>query len=202
MRFLLIDHLSERKIMFKNMRFVWFICALFLVFMGCGLFEQTDEANKITEEINTLGNKYNQMSGSTTELFNKLLTDNLAKVSDLKDYKNKNSAEFDELVKTLETQKKLAQEMADKYSPVLKLKLSDTFKEYIRTNQQVSEKHAESDKQMLDFIQAFLDTDDVDKVNKLIEDFDKESVKLNKEIEDLKQKAKQIAKDNPTEIEQ
>jgi peptidoglycan hydrolase CwlO-like protein len=180
----------------------WFLCLLILVFVvvGCGLGEQTDEANKMTEEINQIGQKFNEGSEKTTNLFNKLFGDNYEGVADLKKYKSDNSADFDELVKLLDQQIRYSKDSADKGSEILKLTLDEKFKDYISTNVEINKKTGESDQLMLDFVKSFLDSDDIGKANEIISDYEKKAKELNKEIDELKQKAEKIQKENPDAI--
>ncbi len=183
--------------MLKNFRYVGLVCILAFVFAAC---DQADEANKINVETNALINKYNANNDKKVDLYNKLLGSDLNGVTDIKAYQEKNSAEFDELEKSIEGQLKLSKETVEQYSPIIKLDVPDAYKEYAKANLAVHDKRIEVDQSMLDFVKSFIETDDIDELNKMIEDRNTEMGKLDKEMEDLEAKVAQIEKDNPDDI--
>jgi hypothetical protein len=176
------------------------VCLLAFVIIGCGLSDQSDEANKINSEVNDLIVKYNENNKKKDNLYNKLFVKDLKGVTDLKEFKKEHSEEFDELTKSIESQLKLSKEIAEKYAPILNLQISEKFKEYAKTTLDVRKKGIEVDQEMLNFVKIFLETDDIDKVNELMKDRDKQIEKFNKELEDLDKKTEQIKKDNPDDI--
>jgi hypothetical protein len=187
--------------MLKSIRYGLLICLFAYALAGCDLLsDQTDEANKINGETNTLIDKYNAATSTRTKLFNDLLGENMKGVSDIKAYQEKNSAEFDELQKSIESQIKLSKEIVDKYSPILKLKVSDKYKEYAQANLKVHEKRVEGNQMMQDFVKSFLATDDIDKVNAMIDENNKKTDEFNKAMDELEKKSDQILKENPDEF--
>ena len=176
---------------------------------ACGLGEQTDEANKLNGEVNVITEKKNELKVKSNELFNELLVynlnellvDNLTKVEDIKAYKEKNKSKFDELISLLGQIEKLEAEAIDKNEQALKLKLSEKYKEYLGIEIQQNQKNNESVKLLVSFIKEFLQTNDVDKINKLEEDFYKQNADIRKEADKLSEKGKQFVKDNPKVFE-
>jgi len=167
---------------------------------ACGLGEQTDEANKLNDEANVIIEKQNELKAKTGELFNELLGDNLTKVEDIKAYKEKNKSKFDELISLIGQVERLGAELTDKYEQAYKLKLPEKYKEYLGIRIQEIKKRADGHKLYVPFIKEFLQTNDVDKINKLMEDFNQQTADIAKEADKLSEKAGQIAKDNPNVI--
>jgi predicted house-cleaning noncanonical NTP pyrophosphatase (MazG superfamily) len=130
-------------------------------------------------------------------LLDELLGDNLTKAEDYKAYKEKNKSKFDELISLSGQIERLAAESMDKYEQVLKLKLPEKYKEYTSIKIQEFKKRADLHKLIAPFIKEFLQTNDIDKINKLIEDFNKQSADMLEEADKLSEKAGQFAKDNP-----
>jgi len=164
---------------------------------ACGLSEQTDEANKLNDEAGVILEKENDLTDKSNELLDELLGDNLTKAEDYKAYKEKNKSKFDELISLSGQIERLAAESMDKYEQVLKLKLPEKYKEYTSIKIQEFKKRADLHKLIAPFIKEFLQTNDIDKINKLIEDFNKQSADMLEEADKLSEKAGQFAKDNP-----
>jgi uncharacterized protein YoxC len=167
---------------------------------ACGLGEQTDEANKLKDEANVILDKENDLTDKSNELFDDLLGDNLTKVKDFKAYKEKNKSKFDELISLNGQIERLAAESTDKYEQILKLKLPEKYKEYMDIKIQEFKKRADGHKLVAPFIKEFLQTNDVDKLIKVMEDFNRQTADIAKEAAKLSEKAGQIAKDNPKVI--
>jgi hypothetical protein len=158
---------------------------------------QIDEANKLNDEAGVILEKENDLTYKSNELLDELLGDNLTKAEDYKAYKEKNKSKFDELISLSGQIERLAAESMDKYEQVLKLKLPEKYKEYTSIKIQEFKKRADLHKLIAPFIKEFLQTNDIDKINKLIEDFNKQSADMLEEADKLSEKAGQFAKDNP-----
>jgi hypothetical protein len=158
---------------------------------------QIDEANKLNDEAGVILEKENDLTNKSIELLDELLGDNLTKAEDYKAYKEKNKSKFDELISLSGQIERLAAESMDKYEQVLKLKLPEKYKEYTSIKIQEFKKRADLHKLIAPFIKEFLQTNDIDKINKLIEDFNKQSADMLEEADKLSEKAGQFAKDNP-----
>ncbi len=158
---------------------------------------QIDEANKLNDEAGVILEKENDLTNKSNELLDELLGDNLTKAEDYKAYKEKNKSKFDELISLSGQIERLAAESMDKYEQVLKLKLPEKYKEYTSIKIQEFKKRADLHKLIAPFIKEFLQTNDIDKINKLIEDFNKQSADMLEEADKLSEKAGQFAKDNP-----
>ncbi len=167
---------------------------------ACGLGEQTDEANKLKDEVNVLIKKHSELAVKAGELFDDLLGDNLTKVKDIKAYKEKNKSKFDELISLIGQVERLGAELTDKFEQASKLKLPEKYKEYLGIKIQESKKRADGHKFTISFTKEFLQTNDVDKINKLMEDFNQQTADIAKEADKLSEKARQLAKDNPNVI--
>ena len=164
---------------------------------ACGPGEQTDEANKLNDEAGVILEKENDLTYKSNELLDELLGDNLTKAEDYKAYKEKNKSKFDELISLSGQIERLAAESMDKYEQVLKLKLPEKYKEYTSIKIQEFKKRADGHKLVAPFIKEFLQTNDVDKLIKVMEDFNRQTADIAKEAAKLSEKAGQIAKDNP-----
>jgi len=162
---------------------------------------QIDEANKLVDEANVITEKKKELLAKSNELFIELLGDNLTKVEDIKAYKEKNKSKFDELINLTGQIERLGAESTDKYEQASKLKVSEKYKEYLGIKIQEIKKRTDAHKLVVPFIKEFLQTNDVDKINKLIDDFDKQNTDVTKEIDELSEKAEQFAKDNPKVFE-
>jgi len=167
---------------------------------------QMVKANKLLDEPNVITKKQNELIVKATELFNELFHDNLAKAEDIetyedvKAYKEKNKSKFDELISFYGQIERLAAESIDKYEQILKLKLPEKYKEYMDIKIQEFKKRADGHKLVAPFIKEFLQTNDVDKLIKVMEDFNRQTADIIKEAAKLSEKAGQIAKDNPKVI--
>lgn len=78
-----------------------------------------------------------------------------------------------------------------------KLNLSEKYKEYLNVKTQELKKRADAHKLDVSFVKEFLQTNDADKFNKPIEDYNKKSTNITEEIDELSEKGRQIIKDNP-----
>lgn len=164
---------------------------------ACGPGEQTDEANKLNDEAGVILEKENDLADKSNQLLDELLGDNLTKAEDIKAYKEKNKSKFDEVIILTGQIEKLKAESMDKYEQILKLKLPEKYKEYLGIKIQEFKKRDDANKLVVPFIKEFLQTNDIDKINKIIEDFNRQTADIAKEANELSEKAGQFAKDNP-----
>jgi len=164
---------------------------------ACGPGEQTDEANKLNDEAGVILEKENDLADKSNQLLDELLGDNLTKAEDIKAYKEKNKSKFDEVISLTGQIEKLKAESMDKYEQILKLKLPEKYKEYLGIKIQEFKKRDDANKLVVPLIKEFLQTNDIDKINKLIEDFNRQTADTAKEANELSEKAGQFAKDNP-----
>ncbi len=180
---------------------VWLVWMLLIgLSLACGLGDQTDEANKLVDEANAIIEKNNELIDKSNKLFDELMGDNLTKVKDIEAYKEKNKSKFDELISLKEQIEKSGAESTDKFEQASKLKVSKEFKEYLRIKIQELNKRNDANKLVAPFVKAFLQTKDVDKINKQIEDYEKEFADIARETDELMKKGEQFEKDNPDTI--
>ena len=158
---------------------------------------QIDEANKLNDEAGVILEKENDLADKSNELLDELLGDNLTKVEDFRAYKEKNKSKFDEVISLTGQIEKLKAESMDKYEQILKLKLPEKYKEYLGIKIQEFKKRDDANKLVVPLIKEFLQTNDIDKINKLIEDFNRQTADIAQEANKLSEKAGQFAKDNP-----
>lgn len=168
--------------------------------LACGLGDQSDEANKLVNEANAIIEKNNELTLKSNSLFAELMGDNLSKVNDIEAYKKENKLKFDELISLSEQIEKLGAESIGKFEQASQLKVSKEYKEYLNIKIQELKKRTDRDKLNAPFVKAFLQTKDVDKINKQIEDYEKQSTDTTKEADEWLKKAEQFEKDNPGSI--
>jgi len=161
---------------------------------------QIVKANKLVDEGNVINDKNRELIGKSRDLHVELFGDILAKVEDIKAYKEKNKSKFDELINLFGQVERLNAEITDKYEQASKLKVPEKYKEYVGIKIQEFKKRNVGYKFLISFIKEFLQTNDVDKINKLMVDLDKQATDIGKEAAKLSEKAGQIAKDNPKVI--
>lgn len=179
----------------------WLVLVLLIgLSLACGLNDQSDEANKLVDEANAIIEKNNVLVDKSNKLFTELMGDNLTKVKDIEAYKEKNKSKFDELISLKEQIEKSGAESTDKFEQASKLKVSKEYKEYLDIKIQELKKRADAHKLIAPFVKAFLQTKDVEKINKQIEDYEKESAAIAKEADDLLKKVEQFEKDNADTI--
>jgi hypothetical protein len=183
----------------KHISIVLLALSLCLI-VACGLGDQTEEANKLVDEANVLISKSNELSPKSNKLFTELLGDNLTKVEDLVEYKEENKAKFAELTTLSDQIDKLGSETIEKFEQASKLKLDEKYKDYLIIKIQELRKRSEGDKLTTPFVKTFLDTKEVGKINKQIEDYNKKTSDIGNEADELMKKADQIVKDNPNTI--
>ena len=178
---------------------IWLIM-LTALSLGCSLNDQSDEANKLVDEANVIIEKYNTGTEKLDALFNELFGDNLTQVEDFKAYKEKNKSKFDEVISLSEQIEKMGIEIINKFEQASELKLSEKYKEYLKLRIREIKKRTDAYKLHAPFVEKILQTNDVDKINRQIEDYNNQIAEITKEIDALAEKARQIAKDNPDEI--
>lgn len=178
------------------------ILVILMVGIGaaCDLIDQTTEANKLIDDANALIEKNNVISTRSGAIFDELFGENVTKVTDFKEYQKENKSKFDELIKINEEREKLSADVVAKFEEAAKLKVGDKYKEYLDAKVLELKKRGEVQKLVIPFTKSFLDTTDVDKLSKLIEDFDKKAIDLGNEADELMKKTAQIEMDNPDVI--
>lgn len=186
--------------MLKNINALLTAVLLIGLSLACSIGEETDAANKLVDEANAVIKTYNEATVKSGKLFTELLGDNLTKVEDLEAYKTQNKARFDELLSLNGQIEKSGAEAIEKFEAASKLKVDEKFKEYLTVKVQEFKKRAEADKLTAPFVKSFLEAKDVEKMDKLIGDYNKKSAETVKESEELMKKADQIVKDNPNSI--
>lgn len=164
------------------------------------LMDQTDEANKLVGEATALIDQSNKIVLKSNDLFTELFGANLSQADDAEKYKRDNKAKFDELIAASGEIEKSSNEIIGKLEQASKLKLNQIYKQYLELKLQEHQKRLEGEKLTVPFIKSFLEIKDVEKMNELIEEYDKQTAAVEKESADLKQKADQIVKDNPNLI--
>ncbi len=165
------------------------------------LDDETAEVNKTIDQVNVLIPKYNDLLTRSNALYNDLMTDNWRdaanKAKNLPAYKEKNKARFDELIDFRVQLDKTSTEVMESYDKASKLKSFDEIREYMALNLQAWKKTQERDKLMAPFVKAALASKDGAEYNKLLEEFDKNREKLEKEDDDQKKKVEQYEQDHP-----
>ncbi len=183
--------------MFKKNRTWLMLMVLIGLSLACDINAQMDKANKLMDDVDVITENYIELNVKANELFIELLGNNLTKVEDIKAYKEKNKSKFDELINLFGQVERLNAEMTDKYEQASKLKVPEKYKEYVGIKIQEFKKRNVGYKLLISFIKEFLQTNDVDKINKLMVDLDKQATDIAKEADKLSEKARQLAKDNP-----
>jgi len=182
-------------------KFIWFVLVSAVSLgIACGLGEQTEEANRLVDEANVVIEKNNELIEKTDGIFMDLFGDNLTAVKDFKAYKEKNKTKFDEVIKITGQIEKQDAEVTDKFQQASRLKLNEKYKEYLNIKIQEMQKRTDSHKLVVPFVKKFLETNDVDEINVLIENYNNESAAFNKEVDELSDKGTQIEKENPNVI--
>lgn len=188
------------KCMLKRKNNLWLILSVLLCFgLACNLGDQTDEANKFVGEANTLISQSNEKTLKANALFTELLG-SLSAVDNLEAHKKNNKAKFDELIGLYEQIEKSGSEVVTKFESASKLKVGEQYKKYLDAKLLELKKRVESDKTSAPFVKSFLETKDVDKVNKLIDDYNAKTEADSREADELMKKADLIAKENPDKI--
>ena len=176
------------------------LCLVLMVILSFGLaceMEQTAEANKLVNEANVQIGKYNELAPKINTLFKELFGTGNKDAEEIEAFKKDNKAKFDELLSLGEQSSKAATDAADKFEPATKFKLNDKYKEYLNLKVQEWRKRAENEKLLAPFIKSYLESKDVDKINTLIDDYNKKNAAVVKESEEIEKKGDQIQKDNP-----
>jgi peptidoglycan hydrolase CwlO-like protein len=184
-----------------TMKTIWLIIIAALgLSMACGLGGQTDEANKLVNESNEIIKANNDDNIKAGKLVSELLGENLKKVEDFEEYKTTNKAKFDELTALNAKIEKGGADAVAKFEQAAKLKIDDKFKEYLTAKVAEWNKRGEYDKLTSSLVKDFLAAKDAGKIDSLLGDYNKKSSEIQKQVEDLMNKADKIAKDNPGSI--
>ena len=165
--------------------------------LACGLIDQTAEANKIVGEANALIAQDNRKVPELSKLFNDLLGSGLSTVRDLEAYKKENQAKFDQLTKLSGELEKSGDETAAKFDQASKLKLNEKYKQYLELKSQEHKKRTDSIRLVAPLAKSFLETKEIDKINQMLDDYNKNSEQLENQYNDLEKQSDKIAKDNP-----
>lgn len=176
------------------------VCMAVGLNLACSFGDQTGEANKLIDEANSVIKTNNEKIIKSSTLTNELLGGNLASAEDIDEYKTTNKAKFDELVSLSDQIEKSDAEIVEKFEQASKMKLDETYKKYLEAKTAEFKKRGEGNKLTAPLVKAFLQTKDVDAVNKQIEDYNKKFSANVKESDELMKKADQIAKENPNSI--
>lgn len=187
--------------MLKNHKVNGLLIILTISFvMACGLGDQTDEANKIVGEANKMIMEDNQQTVAANLLFQQLLGASLSTVDNVESYKKANKTKFDDLTVKFSEMEKNEAVIVDKFRQASQLKLNEKYKQYLELKTQEFTKQAEATKLVNPLIKSFLETNDVDKINAQLDDYNAKHETIRKEAEAIQAQADQIAKDNPTLI--
>lgn len=168
--------------------------------LGCGLTDQTDEANKLVTEANKMIMEDNQKTVAANLLFDQLLGSGLSSVENVESYKKENKTKFDELSAKFGELEKNEPVIIDKFRQASQLKLNEKYKQYLELKVQEFSKQSEATKLINPLINSFLETKDIDKINSLLDDYNAKRDAIAKETEAFQKQADQIASDNPTLI--
>lgn len=168
--------------------------------LGCGLMDQTGEANKLVTEANKMIMEDNQKTLAANILFDQLLGSGLSSVEDVDAYKKENQAKFDDLSNKFGELEKNEPAIIDKFRQASQLKLNEKYKQYLELKVQEFSKQSEATKLINPLIKSFLETKDTDKINALLDDYNVKRDTINNEVQSIQKQADQIAKDNPTLI--
>lgn len=101
------------------------------------------------------------------------------------------------MISLREQSDKLGIESADKFEQASKLKISKEYKEYLSLKNQELKKLNDTRSLMTVYVKEFLQTKDVDKHNKQLNEYEKKREDSQKEIDELSNKIDQFEKDNP-----
>lgn len=186
----------------KHKQWLAFLILIIGLSSGCGLIDgELDEANKLVAESNATTPKFNEVLTKSNDLFNELLGDNWVNAKDAEAYKEQNKSRFDDLLSLREQLEKLSNEQTDKLEKASKLNISKEFKEYLSLLIQIEKKRKEHRDFMAPYIKTFLQTKDINEINKLGEERRKKEEVLTKEADELDKKLEQFKKDNPYLLE-
>jgi hypothetical protein len=167
--------------------------------MGCGLMDQTDEANKIVTEANKMIMEDNQQTIATNLQLQQLVTA-MTSAANFESYKKENKAKFDDLMAKFNEMEKNETTIVEKFRQASQLKLNEKYKQYLELKVQEFSKQVEATKLVNPLIKSLLETSDTEKINAQLDAYDAKNETIRKEAEAIQTQADQIAKDNPTLI--
>lgn len=167
---------------------------------GCGLLEQTADANKLVVEANGLIVQDNQQAISANIQLQELLGTGLSDTEDLAKYKRENQAALDELAAKFTRIEQNEALITEKFRQASQYKLNEKYKQYLDLKTQEFAKQTETAKLVNPLIASFREAQDTAQVIARLDEFDVKYESLRREIVDLQAQSDQIAKANPTLI--
>lgn len=178
------------------------LAVLMLIFMGLACSgDETEKANGLVDEANkfiTEANKNVEQAGTKGGEFDK----KVAAMKEEDDKKDVSDFSKKELVPIYDSMKDNFQKASEKFEAASKLKLNDKFKEYLETKAAEMKKRADYANELKTIPKALDDAknkkDYEDAVAKALENIKK----IQKDAQDLADKATKIQKDNPNVMKQ
>lgn len=167
--------------------------------LGCGLTDQTEDANKIVAEANTMIMANNQQTIAANAQLQQLVTA-MSSAASFESYKKENKAKFDDLMAKYSEMEKNEATIVEKFRQASQFKLNEKYKQYLELKVQEFSKQAEATKLVSPLIKSFLETNDTQKINAQLDAYDAKNEAIGKEALAIQAQADQIAKDNPTLI--
>lgn len=167
---------------------------------SCGLLDQTQDANKLVGEANVLIAQDNKKMLELNNLFGELLGANLITVKDLEVYKKTNQARFDQLTAMSGELEKSGDDTSAKFEQASKFKLNEKYKQYLELKAQEHKKRTDAVRLVAPLVKNFLETKDVNEINRQLDEFNKKSGAFDDEARALMNESDKIVRENPTLI--
>lgn len=155
--------------------------------------EQIDEANKFIGESNKKVTEAQSLLDKATKDSDTLLSGD---IDDLKDWKARNEAKTKDILATYDKSAELFKAASKDYDDAAKLKLSDKLKAYIDLKSKQMSKTSEYIAAQKGGIQAILNADGPEAMEKQMNDFKTKVDGLSKEVIDMSEKVKKFEEEN------
>jgi hypothetical protein len=174
-----------------------FIALLLVVFtFGCGLFGDTDKANKLVDEGNAATQDANKIASDAEPKYTAVFTEK--NLEEFPGNRDQLKGQVQEVIGLLEKAAARYRDAGGKFDEARKLNVDEKFKEYLDMYGQANRKQAEKLDAAKESAQAFLDPSITDNttLNKKLQSFGERAQKLLQEARDFESKAKKIQEEN------
>jgi hypothetical protein len=189
--------LQENTMRLHVKRSSLFIALLLVVFtFGCGLFGDTDKANKLVDEGNAATQDANKIASEAEPKYTAVFTEK--NLEEFPGNRDQLKGQVQEVIGLLEKAAARYRDAGGKFDEARKLNVDEKFKEYLDMYGQANRKQAEKLDAAKESAQAFLDPSitDNDTLNKKLQSFGERAQKLLQEAKDFESKAKKIQEEN------
>lgn len=163
---------------------------LFGVVMSCSVGYETDKANKLVAEGNAAIDEGKKFFADAEEKKSRMLRMDVSHLADARTIANEAIKEYDQA-------EEKAKAAAGKFEEAGKLKISDTFKEYLTLKVKEYNKRAELIEAAKGIPQALVDSQSRSVFVSTANAATEKGNRLNKEAGDLSDQADKLEKDNP-----